>query len=282
MEYKIGVMQGRLLPRYNGCYQAHPVGYWQEEFWLAANLGFDLIEFILDFSEMEKNPLIYDGGLDEILDVSEQTGVTVQSICADYLMAAPIHCPLDSVAKQSQSILKILIINAFRIGVRDIVVPCVDQSSLTDIESIRLFTKNLRPVLKLAEEYSVNLALETDLPPQPFYNLLKELNSPIVTVNYDTGNSASLGYNLAEELAIYGDRITDIHIKDRIFGGSSVELGSGNTDFDALFEALSKINYNGPFIMQAYRDDEGIEVCKKQMNWIKPKLEAWASRRAKE
>ena len=29
---KLGIMQGRLLPKYNGRYQAHPVGYWQKEF----------------------------------------------------------------------------------------------------------------------------------------------------------------------------------------------------------------------------------------------------------
>ena len=38
MENKIGVMQGRLLPKYHGRYQAHPVDYWQEEFEIARRL----------------------------------------------------------------------------------------------------------------------------------------------------------------------------------------------------------------------------------------------------
>ena len=33
---KVGIMQGRLLPKYNGRYQAHPIGYWQNEFSIAA------------------------------------------------------------------------------------------------------------------------------------------------------------------------------------------------------------------------------------------------------
>ena len=45
---KIGIMQGRLLPRYKGRYQAHPVNYWQAEFYIAKEMGFDQIEFILD------------------------------------------------------------------------------------------------------------------------------------------------------------------------------------------------------------------------------------------
>ena len=39
MNNKIGVMQGRLLPKYQGRYQAHPVGYWQDEFIVAKEVG---------------------------------------------------------------------------------------------------------------------------------------------------------------------------------------------------------------------------------------------------
>ena len=46
---QIGIMQGRLLPKYKKRYQAHPVGYWQAEFNIAKELGFDQIEFILDY-----------------------------------------------------------------------------------------------------------------------------------------------------------------------------------------------------------------------------------------
>ena len=51
MNNKIGVMQGRLLPKYQGRYQAHPVGYWQDEFIAAREVGLDCIEFILDYND---------------------------------------------------------------------------------------------------------------------------------------------------------------------------------------------------------------------------------------
>ena len=31
-DIKVGVMQGRLLPKFNGRYQAHPISYWKDEF----------------------------------------------------------------------------------------------------------------------------------------------------------------------------------------------------------------------------------------------------------
>ena len=66
----LGVMQGRLLPKYQGRYQAHPVGYWQDEFVKATELGLDWIEFILDFNDVESNPLLRAEGMDEILEGS--------------------------------------------------------------------------------------------------------------------------------------------------------------------------------------------------------------------
>ena len=62
MKNPIGVMQGRLLPKYKGRYQAHPVGYWQDEFPKAAELGLDCIEFILDYNDAEQNPLMTQEG----------------------------------------------------------------------------------------------------------------------------------------------------------------------------------------------------------------------------
>ena len=54
MMTKLGVMQGRLLPKYKGRYQAHPVGYWKEEFKLAQEINLDCIEFILDYQKAGK------------------------------------------------------------------------------------------------------------------------------------------------------------------------------------------------------------------------------------
>ena len=47
-------MQGRLLPKYKGRYQAHPFGYWQDEFPIASELGLDCIEFIFDYYRLGK------------------------------------------------------------------------------------------------------------------------------------------------------------------------------------------------------------------------------------
>ena len=54
-------MQGRLLPKYLGRYQTHPVGYWKKEFSIAKSFGLNCIEFILDLNDYKKNPLLSAG-----------------------------------------------------------------------------------------------------------------------------------------------------------------------------------------------------------------------------
>ena len=262
-------MQGRLLPKYQGRYQAHPIGYWEDEFEIAASLGVDLIEFILDYNDFEENPLMSASGCEKIIEIANQSGVKVKTICADYFMDAPLHSTDLNVATLSAAVLRELIINSRTIGVTDIVLPLVDQSSVRDSESQDQFIRAIEPFLPYLDENNMNLNLETDLDPTAFKSLLNQINSDRVTVNYDTGNSAGLGYDPEQEFAAYGDRITDIHIKDRVKNGFSVCLGQGSADFTQIFKCVQNYGYSGPFIMQAFRDDDGLEIFKTQLTWLR-------------
>jgi sugar phosphate isomerase/epimerase len=269
---KVGVMQGRLVPKYQGRYQAFPIGMWQNEFKVAQECGLDLIEFIVDFNDAEENPLLKLGGVDEIANAIKVSGVSVKTICADYFMDAPLHSSDDKVAEKSFKILERLLEAAKILKITDIVIPCVDQSSLETEVSVDRFVQQISKIIPRIERQNINLSLETDLSPKPFVELLERLNSKNITVNYDIGNSAALGFDSDEELEAYGDRITDIHIKDRVLDGGPVTLGEGNADFGKFFSKLKEFDYQGPFIMQAYRDDEGVEIFKKQMDWVKKYL----------
>lgn len=267
-----GVMQGRLLPKYQGRYQAHPVGNWQDEFFVAKSVGLDSIEFILDYNDAEINPLMSDEGVAEIKALVEKTGVQIKTVCVDYLMEAPLHSDDEAVAKNSMAVLLNILEKTRPLGITDMVIPCVDQSSLNGQAAEDRFVEAMKTCEPRFAELGVNLSLETDLAPTPFVALLKRIDSNRVTVNYDIGNSAALGFDPIEELDAYGHQISDIHIKDRVLGGGPCVLGTGNADFKKFFDKLAEFNYQGPFIMQAYRDDEGVEIFKQQMQWIKPFL----------
>ena len=264
----IGVMQGRLLPKYKGRYQAHPVNYWQSEFHIAKELGFSQIEFILDYNEYKLNPLMSKSGIEEIKAMVKQSGVDVKSICADYFMEAPLHSKHQ---KKSEKVLKRLVKNASKLNIVDIVIPCVDRSTLKSKKDINMFVDSVKKVLPLAEEHGIFINFETDLSPKKFKKLLSKFDSKNIKVNYDIGNSASLGYSVKEEFKAYGEFISDLHIKDRELNGGSVKLGEGNADFKTVFKLLKKYNFNGNIIMQAAKADEYIDdlsMLKEQKKFI--------------
>jgi hexulose-6-phosphate isomerase len=126
----------------------------------------------------------------------------------------------------------------------------------------------LRPVLGHAEEAGIELHLETSLDPKRFGSLLAKLPHSHLKANYDSGNSSSLGYDVREEIAAYGDRIGSVHIKDRLRGGGTVPLGTGNAEIPVLLSLLFRIGYKGDFVMQIARGEAGGELA-----WIRDNRE---------
>jgi len=140
------------------------------------------------------------------------------------------------------------------------VLPFVDDSAIETDAELWAATSALERVMPVAEETGIEIHLETSLPPTRFAELLDRLPHPMIKVNYDLGNSASLGYHPCREFAAYGLRVGSVHIKDRIRGGSTVPLGTGDADPAALFDCLHAVDYSGDFILQVARDAPGDEV----------------------
>ena len=101
---------------------------------------------------------------------------------------------------------------------------------------------------------------------------MKKINNKQVKINYDTGNSASLNYDFDSEIREYKKFILDIHIKDRIKNGHPVLLGNGNWDFKKFFNYYNKDNFCKLLILQAFRDEDGYKIFKKQLQWFRKKL----------
>jgi hexulose-6-phosphate isomerase len=154
------------------------------------------------------------------------------------------------------------------LGVNRMVVPFVDASRIDTDAEFEGVIGTIQHILPMAERAGIEIHLETSLPPARFGSLFERLPHPLLKANYDSGNSASLGYKPREEFAAYGKRVGSVHIKDRLLGGSTVAPGTGDTDFPALAESLKTVRYSGDFILQVARGVSGDEV-----NWIRQNRE---------
>jgi hexulose-6-phosphate isomerase len=156
------------------------------------------------------------------------------------------------------------------LGIGRVVIPFVDKSRIEDRDEEAQVISILRTLLPAAECNGIELHLETSLGPQAFANLLERCPHPLVRANYDSGNSASLGYRVSDEFAAYGHRIGSVHIKDRKLGGGTVPLGTGDADLPGLFRGLAALNYSGDYVLQLARSEPGQELpwIAQNLSWV--------------
>ena len=266
MKNRVGIMQGRMVPPIDGNIQMFPVGVWSDEFALAKEAGIEFIEWIYEWKTESDNPMSTDEGVSRMRSLSESSGVEVASVCADYFMEKPLLGVSSDELQSRIGKLSWLIKSCSALGVGRIVIPFVDNSSIKSEKDEEMALDALGAVLPEAEALNIELHLETDFGPEAFRKFLDRLPHPMLKVNYDSGNSASLGYPHDEELDAYGARLGSVHIKDRVRGEGSVPLGEGDANFEVLFEFLKRLDYQGDFVLQVARGEDGEEVALARSN----------------
>jgi L-ribulose-5-phosphate 3-epimerase len=265
---KLGIMEGRLVPPEDGRFQSFPRQQWESEFAHAALIPFDYIEWIYDLYGHDVNPLASLAGVERLKRLTESSKISVRAVCADYFMDKPLlRCSQHEVAERLQELARILR-HGRVLGVERIVIPFVDASAIRTAEESLAVINALNAAMSFAEETNIEIHLETSLGPADFAKLLDRIPHSKLKVNYDSGNSASLGYSPANEFAAYGERIGSVHIKDRMLNGGTVPLGTGNADFRSLFSCLEQVDYRGDFTLQVARGIPGDEVA-----WAKKNVE---------
>ncbi len=268
--FSLGIMQGRLTPSLGRGIQFFPFENWEKEFHIGSGIGLSEIEFIFDFDRFQENPLYSKNGQQRVASLIRETGVKVFHICADFFMQQPFFNPQENKPENNPQILNRLIDAAEAIGSIGIEIPLVDNSSIKTDEQEDMFIEYIYPCLDYAKAAHVTIGLEIDYPPDRFKALLKKFDHPAIRANYDSGNSAGLGYEPYEEIMAIKEFLSNVHIKDRLVGGKTVPLGTGSTQFRQLFAGLCDSGYTGSFILQACRGPDGHEAdtIKKQIAFV--------------
>jgi len=250
----IGFMQGRLSKIRNNRIQSFPWENWKNEFFCAFDINLSKMEWTIDSDKFEENPLITQQGKNEIKSQISKFNIQIPSVTCDYFMEnPPWKTDLIEVKKNIISILK----GMNSIDSQILVIPLVDHSSLFDSNSIKtaklFFTDLIPEIIK----NNLRIAFESDFNPKKLSDFIAEFDVNYFGINYDIGNSASLGFNPTEEFKAYGARIINVHVKDRTLNGSTVPLSEGDADFLKIFRLLHEENYKGNLILQTARSKEG-------------------------
>jgi L-ribulose-5-phosphate 3-epimerase len=257
---RLGFVQGRLSPLVDGRIQAFPWDSWADEFEAASQCNISLMEWTLDQHRLYENPLMNSVGQKQIQALCHRYSLSIKSLTGDCFMQDPFwKAETKSISKLKNDFLAV--VNAcFHVGIKMIVVPLVDNGRLDTLDQENKLINFLISQAEFFKSRGVQIIFESDFEPKELRRFIRRLPSNTFGINYDSGNSASLGYKPNEEFEAYGERILNVHIKDRVLGGTTVPLGMGNVQFGEVFKGLVRKNYNGNFILQTARATDGTDI----------------------
>lgn len=257
---RIGFMQGRLSPMFEGRIQIFPWTCWQEEFPVAARHGFRLMEWTLDQDRLYENPLMRAQGQAEIRELCRRYKLGIPSLTGDCFMQAPFWKASGTRQEESQRDFLAVAEACAAVGIAMMVVPLVDNGRLESAKQEEVLVEFLQNHADFFAEHRLSVIFECDFTPAELARFIGRLDPASFGINYDIGNSAAMGFSPAEEFSAYGHRIVNVHIKDRVLGGTTVPLGTGNADFEGVFGLLGRIGYRGNYILQTARATNGDHI----------------------
>jgi L-ribulose-5-phosphate 3-epimerase len=230
---KIGVKQGRLSPPVDGRVQEFPLD-WEKEFHDAKTLGLCGIEWIITKRCFLDNPIIANPLLQEIYPIT--------SVCLDVLIDSRIA---------SEEFLNQTLVVACQAGLRRVTIPILDDSDLNDDEKRKAFCGVMKNIGERFSDIEFSFEAELDM-----YKLEEIVSlDDNFKVTYDTGNMTFCGFDHDKYIKFFGDRINNVHLKDRTIDSGSVAPFEGDTDFLSIFKALKDINYSEGFVLETARAD---------------------------
>ncbi|MCK5617369.1 sugar phosphate isomerase/epimerase [Candidatus Pacearchaeota archaeon] len=260
---KIGIMQGRVIPEDLNKFQIFPVSHWQAELIAISKMGVEYVELLYDKRLVCKELFASRKDFDALGIRPNSSGSlpNPRSICIDYLASV---CAL----KNWEVFYNEIIYIAEKVkssNVKILVIPFCDENLISTAQELEGFFELCQRynLDELAGSHSVQLALEFGLPATTLWAALKKNSFSNIRLCYDLGNSKAMGYCPEEEIAILGDFICHVHIKDRCVGGPNVMLGEGEVDFSACFKALKENGYKGTMVLETkYSEKPALEASK--------------------
>lgn len=248
---RIGILQGRLLPKNKNKLQVFPNQTWREEFEVAQEIGFSSMEWLF---HARSNPILRAAGQKEMMELSAKTGVAVSSVCANHFNASNDLFYLEG------PVLAKLIDACEAINCRTILLPIFDRPWVPVISKI---------LPHMLQGHNITIGVETSLPAYRLAGLMEYIDQPNIGVYYDLGNSITFGYNAADDIRRLSKWLVGIHVKDKNRAGENVILGTGLVNFPECFQALKEINYQGDYILETCMGDNPIEVAKQHLNFVR-------------
>jgi len=219
-----------------------------DRFKLAGDVGFEGVE-----GQTVEDPKV----AEEIKKASEDAKVPIHSVMNMAHWKNPLSSTDPAVVKISQDGMRTSLHNAKLWGAEAVLlVPAVVNADTSYHDAWTRSQKNIRPLIPLAEELKIIIAIEEVwnkflLSPLEMAKYVDEFKSPWIRQYFDVGNVVFYGYP-QDWIHTIGKRIAKVHLKDFKMGkgwspvtAQFVNLGDGDIDWAAVRQAFADVGYTG-------------------------------------
>jgi L-ribulose-5-phosphate 3-epimerase/hexulose-6-phosphate isomerase len=237
---------------------------WEQKIKVAKAAGFDFIEISVDesdarlkrleWSKKERNQLV------KLLDDNE---LYIESMCLSGHRRFPFGSKDEAKRKRAYELIDQAIALAKDLHIKNIQLAGYDvYYEESSAESIDLFKQGLVYSAKKAEENNIMLTIEimdTWLCGTISRTLefIRFVNSPNLKIYPDVGNLSQWTDDPSKEITKGFTDIVAIHLKDTKPGVfKCVPFGEGTVDFPHIFQTLRLLQYDKPFLIEMWADNE--------------------------
>lgn len=273
---RIGFMQGRLCDQVGKKIQAFPKKDWCYEIEVAGANNYSLMEWTIDFEGLSKNPIMFKVGRYKIKEMCAKNKLIIPSLTGDCFMQKPFWKKNGVGYSKGKNLFYPIVKACSDLGIKKVIIPLVDNGRLENLDQEFHFVDFMLSNEELFNSHDVQMIFESDYGPQELARFIQRLPSKTFGINYDIGNSASMGFDSSEEFDSYGESILNVHVKDRVKNGGTVPLLEGDANFPYVFSRLSKVGYSGNFILQTARDIKGNHL--QTLNYYRTLTENWVNK----
>ncbi|MBO6512777.1 MAG: sugar phosphate isomerase/epimerase [Phycisphaerales bacterium] len=220
-----------------------------EKFTIAKEAGFEGVEM--------DAPSSWD--LDEVLKAKEESGIEIPGVVLSSHWSSPFNHPDQKIRTTASNALERAIKDCKALGGTSVlVVPAVVNASMDYQHAYDQSKIEISRHVPLAESLGISIAFENVwnnflLSPIEAARYVDEFESDHVGWYFDIGNIVNYGYP-DQWIRTLGHRILKLDVKDfsrskrndeGLWKGFSVGIGEGDSDWDAVCEALREIMFSG-------------------------------------
>ena len=241
---------------------------WEQLYPLIRNLGFAGLELGV-YQDYDQTPLWSTAGRARLREVAEQSGVVTPSICLHSYWHFSFAAEDPDIRKRAGHIAREAAAIAAEMGAKNILIPLTNPDKVApEIAQVR-WIEGVSACAEAALAHEVCFCLENvnvafANAPADIIAIVDAIDSPAVGVYYDPGNAVGSGLDPLEGLEMLGERVKQVHIKER----EGQYVGEGIVAWPQILAALQAQGYDGWLVFETDKTDDPLTAIKQNLGVI--------------